>query len=255
MSSEGERIRMAFDRVKPLKGYELVMEQIKARIVGGELLPGEKLDSVVDLAAGFGVGRSTIREALSALKAMGLVEIRQGGGTYVSAELPKEPPAADGAALFASAKSLRELLEVRKILETGSAALAARHRTEEDLASIGDELRLMEEHLNDEAMGEEADVRFHLKLAAATHNSLVVQLMESMSQRLHDSMRESRRLWFYGERGEAGRLLREHTDIYAAIRDQDEERAFGAMMAHLRKVEKVLRAALDDRAGRSGNER
>ncbi|MDF2720542.1 MAG: FadR family transcriptional regulator [Paenibacillus sp.] len=234
---------MSFQQVKPLKGYELVKEQIKARILSGELAPGAKLSSVVDLAASFGVGRSTIREALSALKAMGLVEIRQGGGTYVSAELPVEQPA-EAPSLFANAQSISELLEVRKILETGCASLAARNRTEQDLAAIGEEIAQMETFLHDEAKGEEADVRFHQKLAAATHNSLLVSMMESMSERLHDSMRESRRLWFYGERAEARRLLGEHSDILQAIAERDERRAFEAMMAHLQKVENVLRRSL-----------
>lgn len=238
---------MGFDPVKPLKGYELVKEQLKARIAAGEFAPGEKLASVVDLAAAFGVGRSTIREALSALKAIGWVEIRQGGGTFVSAELP--PNAAESpnsVPLFANAKSIRELLEVRKILETGCAALAARNRSEEDLQSIAEQLAKMESSLADEAKGEEADVSFHLKLAAATHNSLLVSMMESLSQRLHDTMRESRQLWFYGEKGEPKRLLREHSDIYEAVRSRDETKAFEAMMTHLRKVEKVLREAIDD---------
>ncbi|RKN84631.1 FadR/GntR family transcriptional regulator [Paenibacillus ginsengarvi] len=233
---------MTFNPVKPPKSSELVMEQLKARISSGEFAPGTKLSSVVDLAAGFGVGRSTIREALSALKAIGLVEIRQGGGTYVSAESKEEP--AESQSLFANAQSIRELLEVRIILETGCASMAARNRTEDDLRSIGEELALMEASLHDEAKGEEADVRFHLKLAAATHNSLLIPMMESLSERLHDSMRESRRLWFYGERAEARRLLREHTDIYDAIRQQDERKAFEAMSSHLLKVENVLREAI-----------
>jgi GntR family transcriptional repressor for pyruvate dehydrogenase complex len=237
---------MVFDQVKPLKGYELVMEQIKSRIRNGEFAPGTKLSSVVDLASSFGVGRSTIREALSALKAMGLVEIRQGGGTYVSAELPKEQAPGEGNSLFASAESIQELLEVRKILETGCASLAARNRSAEDLEAIGHELKLMELYLNDEAKGEEADVRFHLKLAEATHNSLLIPMMESLSQRLHDSMRESRKLWFYGERAEANRLLREHSDIFEAVREQDETRAHEAMRTHLLKVENVVRRALSE---------
>ncbi|MEF3301858.1 FadR/GntR family transcriptional regulator [Paenibacillus sp. GYB003] len=242
---------MTINPIKPLKGSELVMEQLKAKISSGEYAPGTKLASVVDLAASFQVGRSTIREALSALKAIGLVEIRQGGGTYVSAELPAETAGSDGSSLFASAQSIRELLEVRKVLETGCASLAARNRTEDDLRSIGEELALMEASLHDESKGEEADVRFHLKLAAATHNSLLIPMMESLSERLHDSMRESRKLWFYGERAEARRLLREHSDIYEAIAERDERRAFEAMRTHLQKVENVLRQAISefDRSG------
>jgi GntR family transcriptional repressor for pyruvate dehydrogenase complex len=236
---------MSFDPIKPLKGYELVKEQIKTRILKGELAPGEKLASVVDLAASFGVGRSTVREALSALKAIGLVEIRQGGGTYVSSVLPPEP-AADGISLFDKAQSIRELLEVRKILETGCASLAARHRTEEDLRALEEELTIMEQSIADEAKGEEADVRFHLKLARASHNSLLIPMMESLSQKLHENMKETRRLWFYAESGEARRLLGEHADIYAAVRDKDEKRAFEAMSGHLGKVESVLKKAVEE---------
>lgn len=236
---------MAFDPVKPLKGYELVKNQIEAGILEGRFAPGEKLASVVDLASSFGVGRSTIREALSALKAMGFVEIRQGGGTYVSAVLPSDG-AGESVSMFANAQSIRELLEVRTILETGCAALAARHRTADDLKAIADVLRQMEEHLNDEEKGEEADVRFHLLLARASRNSLLIPMMESLSQRLHESMKETRRLWFYGESGEARRLLQEHTDIYEAVRERDETKAFGAMAAHLNKVESVLRRGMSD---------
>lgn len=231
---------MAFKQVKPQKGYEMVMNQIKQRIVSGELAPGAKMESVVDLAASFGVGRSTIREALSALKAMGWVDIRQGGGTYVADELPKEPAGSAEESILQRAESLREILEVRKVLETGCAALAARHRTDEDVRELDAILRHMEAHLADEARGEEADVRFHLAIARATHNTLLLQLMESVSQRLHESMKESRRLWFYGERAEAQRLLQEHSQIVDAIRDGDEAAAYDTMMRHLQKVENVL---------------
>lgn len=238
-------MHVAFKQVKPQKGYELVMDQIKRQILDGEFAPGAKLASVVDLAVSFGVGRSTIREALSGLRATGLVDIRQGGGTYVADPLPgKETLALDAEAIFDRAESLQQLLEVRKILETGCAAAAARHRTEDDLAVLDGILATMQAHLSDESIGEEADVRFHLQLAASTHNALLQQLMESVSQRLHESMKQTRRLWFYGERVEAQRLLQEHSSIVEAIRRQDEAAAFETMKRHLQKVENVLENAL-----------
>ncbi len=223
------------------------MEQIKRQILEGEIAPGAKLASVVDLAASFGVGRSTIREALSALRAMGFVDIRQGGGTYVVEPLPTKSSAGNGMdsdAIFERAESLQELLEVRKILETGCAAAAARHRTDEDLIQLDRIITKMRLHLTDESVGEEADVQFHLQLAAAAHNTLLLQLMESVSGRLHDSMKQTRRLWFYGEQAEAERLLQEHSDIVESIRRRDEAAAFDSMMRHLAKVENVLQRAL-----------
>ena len=235
---------MGFEQIRPMKGYELVTEQIKKRILEGELPPGAKLASVVDLAAEFGVGRSTIREALSALKAMGFVEIRQGGGSYVCRELPSHASGGESDSIFWRADSLKELVEVRKILETGCASLAARNRTEDDLAELERILAHMEEHLDDEAEGERADVLFHLQIARAAHNSLLMQLMESLSQRLHETMKQSRRLWFYGQRAEAKRLWQEHSAIVSAIRERDEAKSFDRMMRHLAKVEHVLNRAL-----------
>ena len=235
---------MGFEQIRPMKGYELVTEQIKKRILEGELPPGAKLASVVDLAAEFGVGRSTIREALSALKAMGFVEIRQGGGSYVCRELPSQAAGGETDSIFWRADSLKELVEVRKILETGCASLAARNRTEDDLAELERILAHMEEHLDDEAEGERADVLFHLQIARASHNSLLMQLMESLSHRLHETMKQSRRLWFYGQRAKAKRLWQEHSAIVAAIRERDEAKSFDRMMSHLAKVEHVLNRAL-----------
>ncbi|WP_135551625.1 FadR/GntR family transcriptional regulator [Paenibacillus cymbidii] len=233
---------MAYNRVQPQKGYELVMQQIRGRIETGDIMPGGKLPSVVDLAQQFGVGRSTIREALSALKAMGLVTIRQGGGTYAVEVLPQEQPA-DANDLFQTAESLLELLEVRKVLETGCAHLAATKRAAADMAKLEAIVGEMETFLDDEDLGEAADVRFHLQLAASTHNSLLIHLMESLSGRLHDSMKRSRKLWFYGESSTAKRLLQEHRDIVDAIRKGDGALASDKMREHLQKVEDVLRRA------------
>ncbi len=219
------------------------MNDLKKQMDDGQLLPGDRLSSVVDLAAQYNVGRSTIREALSALKAMGLLNIKQGGGTFVKA-LPadSEPvhPMQQYADLWEGrATSLRHVLEVRRVLETGCAALAAQHRTEEDLAVFK---RLLEdmEHSDDEHFIEQADVQFHQGIAAATHNPLLNDLMESLSHKLHESMKDMRALWFYAERSSAERLLQEHLRIYEAIAQQDAKEAMARMELHISKVEQVL---------------
>ncbi|WP_248925242.1 FadR/GntR family transcriptional regulator [Paenibacillus hamazuiensis] len=233
---------MNFNRIKPKKGSEIVLEQIRTSIENGSLKPGDKLASVVELAGSFGVGRSTVREALSALKAMGWLDIQQGGGTYVSKELPRDKPASTGG--LYQTEPFREVLEVRKFIEAGCASLAAKRRTESDLAGLENTLRTMADTLDDEAAGEQADIAFHLQIARAAHNSLLLQTMESLHQRLQDSMKESRRLWFYGERASAERLLAEHTAIYEAIRDGNEALAAERMAQHIDKVDAVLQKLL-----------
>ncbi|MBP3966585.1 FadR/GntR family transcriptional regulator [Paenibacillus lignilyticus] len=229
---------------RPLKSNEWVSRELYGRITSGALLPGDKLPSVVDLAAEYGVGRSTIREALSALKAKGLLDIRQGGGTFVRAPEPEALEDANTALKedwLDRADSLLQLLEVRKVLETGCASLAAKHRSADDLAALHETLRQMEQQLADEAFSEQADVRLHEQIAAATHNPMLIELMKSLSLRLHESMRDTRSLWFYAERQSARRLLEEHIALVEAIEQQDGVLASSRMEIHLTKVEQVLR--------------
>ncbi|MFC4599473.1 FadR/GntR family transcriptional regulator [Cohnella hongkongensis] len=233
-------------KIETPKGHELVAEDIVRRIRDGEWGPGQRLPSVVELAEAYGVGRSTIREAASALKAMGWLDVRHGGGTFVKEELPND--ARNGAdRLFRGAASLIELLEVRRTLEIGAASLAAERRTPADLAKLRRLIETMEACLDrhDTSEGERADADFHMAIAAASGNSLFVQLMESLSDRFAGSIRQTRELWFYREQATAARLLAEHRSIFEAIASQDKRRANELVSEHLSKVEQVLREALE----------
>ena len=110
-------------KVETEKGHEIVKRMILSQIEDGILQPGERLPSVVDLAGVYGVGRSTIREALSALKATGWIDVKHGGGTFVSKMLPTLQT--DTRDPFAEADDLIELLEVRIWLESGAAGWLA----------------------------------------------------------------------------------------------------------------------------------
>lgn len=230
---------------RPLKSSEWVQRELKKEIAEGKARPGDKLPSVVELAERFGVGRSTIREALSALKAMGLLDIRQGGGTYVKAKEAESasPPLAEW---IANADSLLQLVEVRRVLEAGIASLAARHCTEEDAEALRAAVAHMREVLNDEAAGEQADTGFHLRLAEAARNPLLLDLTRSLSEQLHRHMRHTRAAWFYADRRSAEQLLEEHAAIVEAVLQRDEKLASERMNEHLRKVEQVLRDHLKD---------
>ncbi|WNR45711.1 FadR/GntR family transcriptional regulator [Paenibacillus roseipurpureus] len=229
----------SFQSIKPQKGSDIVQEQLKQRIESGEYEPGYRLPSVVDLAAGFNVGRSTIREALSALKAMGWLDIRHGGGTFVSKVLPTETPLESGD-FFHRKESIQEVLEIRKYIESGCAALAAKRRTKAELEHFEQTIARMHEVLEDEKASEEADLEFHLLIAKASHNSLFIQMMDSLTKRMQESMGDSRRLWFFSELASGQQLLEEHIGIYEAIRAQNETLASDRMMQHLLKVESVL---------------
>jgi GntR family transcriptional repressor for pyruvate dehydrogenase complex len=232
---------MEYKKITVLKSHEIVLENIKQQIITGQLAVGQKLPSVVEFAELFGVGRSTMREALSALKAMGWLNIQHGGGTYVSASIPQQ---ADEDDVFQKAESIHELLQIRLILETGSARLAANNRTSEDLVALQSILEQMRIHMSDEVRSEQADVDFHLMIAKATHNSLIIQLMGSLSSKIHSMMKDTRKLWFFNEQSSSLRLIEEHEHIYQHISAQNEASAAEMMRQHIEKVERILTDAL-----------
>lgn len=227
-------------KVETEKGHEIVQRVILKQIESGELLPGEKLPSVVDLSTSFGVGRSTIREALSALKAMGWIDVRHGGGTFVNKELPtagqnsKDP--------FEESENVREILEVRLWLESGSASLAAQKRNNADIEVLQAIIEKMEQaiKLDDIQLSEQADIDFHLAIAAASHNKLLNTLMGSLTSRLTETIGKTRKLWFFEDKSSASQLLIEHQSIARAIIEQNSEKASQLMQTHLQKVVNVL---------------
>lgn len=218
------------------KAYEVIADRLREELRQGLWPVGTRLPSVEQLAARLGVGRSTVREALMSLKTQGWVEVRHGGGTFV---LRVSDAPGSGVPEIESADQLREWLELRFILETEGAALAAVRRGEPHLAKLRSALAAMQSHTEEAAL-EQADIRFHLALAEASGNGLLARTLESLLHSLGPAMRESRRLWLFAERSESARLCEEHQQILAAVEQRDDAKAKERMAAHLRKVEQVL---------------
>jgi GntR family transcriptional repressor for pyruvate dehydrogenase complex len=235
---------MEFTRIENRNIFEHIAAQIEQRIAQGALRPGDKLPSTKELSESFQVGRSTVREALSMLKAKGLLDIRQGGGSFVRKVNPADVKLPQLETLLLSKQTVLELLEARKALEVANAGLAAEKRTEADLEAFADVLAAMEEHLGDEEEGERADVRFHRTLAASTHNSIMVRLLDTISGQMELAIRETRRLQMYADKAVSAQLLREHQAVFAAVRERDAAAAQQAMRDHLYHVEQVLLAVL-----------
>ena len=185
---------MEISKISSRKIYEEIASQIKQQIVSGRLIPGEKLPSTRELSEMYQVGRSTVREALGALKAIGLLEIHQGEGSFVRTIKSEEMNMPSLESLLMNRETILELLEARKSLEVSNAALAAEKRTEEDLLNFEQILKAMEQGHGDEAKGEKADILFHLTLAKATHNSIMRRLLETISSQMELAIRETRRL-------------------------------------------------------------
>ena len=150
-----------------------VIGQLRDAIAQGEWPVGQRIPTEGALAEGLGVGRNTVREAVRALAHSGLLEVRQGAGTYVRATSE-----VSGAIRRLCGSELREVLGVRRALEVEAARLAATVRTDEELATITELLdqRDAAYRAEDIAAFVQADTEFHLAVVRASHNALLTEM-------------------------------------------------------------------------------
>lgn len=230
--------------IKPIKTrkiYEEISDSLIDMLKSGELQPGDKLSSVEQLAISYDVSRSAIREALSGLRAMGIVETRQGEGTYIKEFDASKFSLPVATALIMKRDDIKELSDVRKILEVGSASLAAQNHLDHELEPIEQALQNMKDAKGRGDVGEKADLDFHLAIVKASHNKMLTNLMSSVSDIMVESMRETRRLILYSEE-QSKQLFKQHELIFEAIKSGKSDDAHEAMMNHLVEVDRVIAA-------------
>jgi len=235
---------LEYKKIRKRKIYEEVADSLIEMIKNKQLKPGDKLDSVEKLANHFDVGRSAIREALSGLRSMELLEMRQGEGTYVKDFDPSRFTLPVTTAFLMKKNDVKELYELRKILEVGTASLAAKVYKEEDLMPIEKALIVMKNAKDNDELAASADTDFHMAIASATHNQLLINLMSSVSDLLTESIRETRKVLLYSQ-GRSEKLYLEHERIFNALKDRDSELAGQCMHDHLEEVNKDLFKHID----------
>ena len=228
---------------------EGVVKHLRGMIHHGELRPGDRLPPERDLAKLLGVSRPTLRAGIRSLAAVGVLESRQGAGTFVVKG--DESPVLDSSSLSLMASlhgfTSEEMFEARRALEMAIAGLAAERATGEQLASLAEEmagmyasLELPEDYLIH-------DMRFHQMVAAASGNRILTALMNMVAATLFDVRRKTvRRAHDLKESAEM------HREIYRAIRDRNAEEARNKMRAHLLLAETAQRLemeALDNQNG------
>ncbi|GEN36617.1 FadR/GntR family transcriptional regulator [Aneurinibacillus danicus] len=225
------------------KSYQIVAEDLQKMIEEGMLKPGARIKTIDKLAEQYGVGKSTIREALSQLKARGLVESRQGEGTFVKSDATAALKKLSTLTV-SNHQELTHLLQVRKIIETGCAEIAALAHDEKDEAMLREIVNNMALCGDNEEMSRIYDIQFHMAIARATKNPFLNNMMESISEVMNYTIRDSRNLWLYSKDGSASRLYQEHMEIFEAIRSRDPKKARRMLERHLTRVEKALEANL-----------
>jgi GntR family transcriptional repressor for pyruvate dehydrogenase complex len=215
-----------------------IAQRLTAFIQSQNLRPGESLPSETKLAEDFGVSRSVVREALKSLAAQGVIEVINGKGAIVRPIDDKLLRLYFERAIQYDHAKLIELMEVRSSIEVQSAMLAARRRTDEELARILSTITAMRTHLDDLEAYADLDVELHLMIAAATHNDVLYHLIGSIRESLKSAIREGLRRRDTHEQLERVQAL--HEAIGRAIERRDENEAGRAMTSHFSDAVSVL---------------
>jgi DNA-binding FadR family transcriptional regulator len=211
-----------------------VITQMETMVVSGEWPVGTRIPPEPELVAALGVGRNSVREAVRALAHSGMLEVRQGDGTWVRAA------SGLGAALdrYVRRADARHVLEVRRGLEREAARLAARRRTDDDLARLSDALARQHElaAADDRDGFVRGDLAFHRLVTVAAHNPVLTDLLDHLGEALDATIA----LTVDEQHAVGSPLFHVHTDLVEAVRDGDAEAAGRASDALLDELLALL---------------
>ncbi|MFF5819629.1 FadR/GntR family transcriptional regulator [Lysinibacillus capsici] len=235
------------------KAYQVIVDQIKEYFLNGELQPGDKLPTERELASRFNVSRTSVREALRKLEIKGFIEIKQGSGSFIkTAESHTLGEELSSTIINTEKKLIYEMLELRQALEVECAFLASRRATSVDLERISQALDMMDQGKNDVELGIQADLSFHLNIVLASHNSIFLQLFQTLSEHMQDTIRATRR-----QRLEDSERMQEtideHKKIYLAIASGDANQAKQLMENHITQIRRELTESLLSHIGEKNN--
>lgn len=227
-----------FSPIKSSKLSDEVYKQIVSLISSGKLNPGDKIPSERELAADLRISRQSIREALNRAEVMGLIEVRQGEGSFILSSVKKflKPPLT--LIIEKEAARIFDFLEIRKLVEGWCAEKAAIEATEEELEDMAGILEEMKKVASKDKQWEELDLNLHMSFAKATHNVIAVHIMEALKSnfkpffRFTKSMPSSEKIDI---------LWQHHYDIFKAIKQRDPETSKKKVVEHLNYIREKLK--------------
>lgn len=212
--------------------------RLSDRIRGGALQPGDRLPTEAQLSAEHGVSRATVREAVHQLKSLGLVVSRQGAGVFV-APPPVHRPLDFDPQVLEDVGAVLHVVEIRRVLETEMAALAAQRATRTQVAALKRALGAIDKAVVEGRDGVAEDMAFHRAIADCCGNPQFGRILGFLGQYLHDAMRvtrgnEARRADFMQQ------VREEHQAMVDAIAARDASGARRATLRHIANGERRL---------------
>jgi len=231
-------------KIESIKKYELVCNQLRKRILFGDILPGNRLPAVPELSSEFGVSPATIREALRVLEAEGLIITRHGAGTFVvEHEINNIPIGQYLEWLSQNEQKIAQITIVREYIEGLTTRLCAATATDEDIQALSDNLVSQESlvdllkdpkknsHLDPISVSEEIDrlaYQFHLRIAQACGNEFAGEIAKQILMFIF----ETGTPYLYANRHPC-HSVKEHHEILKYIREHDPSPAEKAMRSHI----------------------
>ncbi|MGD8188422.1 FadR/GntR family transcriptional regulator [Brevibacillus ginsengisoli] len=216
------------DSSQERKAYEGILLQIHEIMQRENLRPGDKLPSERDLSEALGAGRSSVREALRALELLGLIETRRGEGTFLRNYRQNRLIDILGYFILRDAKTKKDLVEMRKILELEAVRLACRRASAKHFEEMERILAVAWERVERGEIPMEEDYQFHRVICRSSRNSVLHRIWAPLIE-YSESVRNSS----LSREGRARVALEEHREIMLAIREGEEEKAVAHMRAHL----------------------
>src|SRR5579863_6389871 len=238
-AAKGAGGRAVYKLVRTSRLYEQIVQQIEESIVKGDLKAGDQLPAERDLALRFGVSRTAVREAVKALREKGLVEAYSGRGTFITDGTSQAIRQSLGLMVkIGQPSGSNHLAEMRGILEPEIAALAATRVQDSHLILMREAVALMDRAQEDPEAYIEADLDFHLALAEAADNPLILSLLDSIVGLLREQ-----RMRIFQVEGGPNRGQYHHKRILDAVERRNPEKAREAMRAHLLQVREDSKAS------------
>jgi len=219
-----------------------IVEQIRETIISGRLKPGDRLPSEKDLSVEFGVSKASLREALRALEALGMLEVKQGmgGGAFVT-EVDLETARNNMFNyIFFQNPSIGEFTQLRTFIEPPVAEIAALKCTQADLDYLEDNLNRTREKMDSVPFYYELDTKFHHRIAQISGNRLICFVIDSLKNAIVQI-----KLQLELDRDFSIQVYKAHMRLFDALRKRDPEQARAEMHRHIVEVDERMKHYCD----------
>ncbi len=221
--------------VTKTKFHEQIVAQVQALIEKGGLKHGDQLPAERELAGIFKVSRHSVREAIRVLEQQKVVKSRPGSGTFIILENKSSAVESLAGAILREKNTLAEIFQFRELLEPQIAGLAARNATKEDIGVLEDLVKRQQKEIDNVPVSRELDEQFHLALARATGNSVLMQVVELFGQIVLKSRHENSRSRHRNQLSVQG-----HQRILQAVKDGEAQAASMLMAGHLQAIRDLV---------------